>query len=176
MTIIIRPAKIDELPVLSRLCLRSKAVWGYDQAFLDACRSELTLRPDDLTSSRVAVAQTHGAVAGVVQVKVVATDADLLKLFIEPDRLRSGAGSALFRWAIEQARALGATRMIIEADPDAAAFYRHLGAYDIGSAPSGSIPGRFLPQLALDLNAPHLSISGDVDPGQADPNSQADPN
>ena len=127
MTIIIRPANIDELPFLSRLCLRSKAVWGYDQTFLDACRSELTLRPDDLSSSRVAVAETLGAVAGVVQVKVVATDADLLKLFIDPDRLRCGAGSALFRWAIEQARALGATRMIIEADPDAAAFYRRLG-------------------------------------------------
>jgi hypothetical protein len=45
----------------------------------------------------------------------------------------------------------GAARMTIEADPDAAPFYRHLGARDIGLAPSGSIAGRVLPKLALDL-------------------------
>jgi hypothetical protein len=34
----IRKATPEELPNLSELCLRSKAVWGYDQAFMEACR------------------------------------------------------------------------------------------------------------------------------------------
>jgi hypothetical protein len=41
--------------------------------------------------------------------------------------------------------------MIIEADPDAAPFYRRLGARDAGLAPSGSIAGRMLPKLVVEL-------------------------
>ena len=151
MSLVVRQARLEELPRLSELCLRSKAVWGYDQAFLEACRSELTLRPEELRTTLVAVAESESGVAGVVQIKVADAEADLLKLFIEPRKLRSGIGSFLFGWAIEQAKSMGATRLLIESDPDAASFYRGSGAYDVGVAPSGSIPGRFLPRLAFDL-------------------------
>ena len=40
---ILRPPRLDELPYLSDLCLRSKAVWDYDEAMLDAFKDELTL-------------------------------------------------------------------------------------------------------------------------------------
>jgi GNAT superfamily N-acetyltransferase len=86
-----------------------------------------------------------------VQVKVVHTEADLLKLFVEPSKLRRGIGGLLFDWAIKQAMNTGATKLFIEADPDAAPFYRGMGAFDVGFAPSGSIPGRLLPKLAFNL-------------------------
>jgi hypothetical protein len=41
--------------------------------------------------------------------------------------------------------------MVIEADPDAAPFYRKMGAKHCGFAPSGSIPGRVLPKLVKEL-------------------------
>ncbi len=151
MSLVVRQARLEELPGLSELCLRSKAVWGYDQAFLEACRSELTLRPEELRTTLVAVAESESGVAGVVQIKVADAEADLLKLFIEPRELRSGIGSFLLSWAIEQAKSMGATRLLVESDPDAASFYRGIGAYDVGVAPSGSIPGRFLARLAFDL-------------------------
>lgn len=151
MSVVVRPARSDELQSLSELCLRSKAVWGYDQAFLRACRRELTLVPDELRSTLIAVAEEQQDVAGVVQVKVVAADADLLKLFVEPSKLRRGIGSLLFSWAIQQATNSEATTLFIEADPDAAAFYRGMGAVDAGFAPSGSISGRLLPKLAFNL-------------------------
>jgi GNAT superfamily N-acetyltransferase len=148
---VVRQAKPEELPQLSELCLRSKGIWGYDQAFLDACRSELTFKPKDLQTSRIGVADTEKGVAGVVQVRIAGTEADLLKLFIEPRRIRSGIGTILFRWGAGQARSMGANRMFIEADPDAAPFYRRVGAYDVGLAPSYSIPGRLLPRLVFAL-------------------------
>jgi GNAT superfamily N-acetyltransferase len=151
LLLVVRQARLEELPGLSELCLRSKAVWGYDQAFLEACRSELTLRPEELRTTLVAVAESESGVAGVVQIKVADAEADLLKLFIEPRELRSGIGSFLLSWAIEQAKSMGATRLLVESDPDAASFYRGIGAYDVGVAPSGSIPGRFLARLAFDL-------------------------
>ncbi|MDX1402576.1 MAG: GNAT family N-acetyltransferase, partial [Kiloniellales bacterium] len=76
---------------------------------------------------------------------------DLLKLFVEPDKTGQGYGAALFEWATCEGRRLGASRMTIEADPDAEPFYRKQGARVVGTAPSGSIPGRRLPLLELQL-------------------------
>jgi GNAT superfamily N-acetyltransferase len=75
----------------------------------------------------------------------------LLKLFVEPEVLRKETGKALFTWATDIARRMGAHRMIIAVDPNAAPFYRRMGARDAGTAPSGSIPGRMLPKLAFDV-------------------------
>jgi N-acetylglutamate synthase-like GNAT family acetyltransferase len=148
---VIRPARIDELPALSDLCVRSKAVWGYDGHFMEACRDELSVDASDLQSTKIAVAEEGGSLIGVAQVQVAGRQANLLKLFVEPGRLRSGVGRALLAWALGLANDMGASRLLIEADPDAAPFYRRMGAVDVGLAPSGSIPGRMLPMLAVDL-------------------------
>jgi GNAT superfamily N-acetyltransferase len=142
---------VEELPVLSALCVRSKAVWGYDNDFLVACRRELTIEPPDLRSTSIAVAETDGKIVGVAQIKVVGSQADLLKLFVEPTTLRNGVGRTLFVWATDQATSRGANRLVIEADPDAVPFYRRMGAEHFGLAPSGSIQGRMLPRLLKEL-------------------------
>jgi GNAT superfamily N-acetyltransferase len=147
----IRAATIEELSGLSDLCFRSKAAWGYDEEFMEACRRELSFEPRDLELTPIAVAEHDGKPIGVAQVKVINNEADLIKLFVEPSAFRRGAGKALLIWAIDVAKKLGATRLTIDADPDAAPFYRRLGAYDIGQASSGSVPGRMLPKLAMNL-------------------------
>src|SRR5215510_4737723 len=151
VAITLRNVQIEELESLSELCLRSKAVWGYDAAFMAACRAELTLQSAELDSTHLHVA-TAGAIAlGLAQLKVTGDEAHLLKLFVEPGHLKSGIGGLLLDWAKERARACGARRLIIEADPDAVGFYHRCGARPAGLAHSGSIPGRTLPRLVLDL-------------------------
>jgi GNAT superfamily N-acetyltransferase len=145
----LRTPRYDEAEVLTELCLRSKAVWGYDEQFMQACRGELTLTASIMQSSYLKVAEIGGHLVGVAQVTVKGQLAELDKLFVEPTRLRSGAGKALFEWATAMARDGGAVTMVIEADPDAVGFYRRLGAVDYGTAPSGSIPGRLIPRLKL---------------------------
>ncbi|NQV43461.1 MAG: GNAT family N-acetyltransferase [Rhodospirillales bacterium] len=150
--ITLRIPREDELSALSALCLRSKAHWGYDDDFMAACVEELTLRPAELTTTQLQLAEDEQGYLGVAQVALEGDKtASLEVLFIEPERMGCGAGRRLFDWAVKQARALGSKSMMIEADPDAAPFYRHMGAYDVGEAPSGSIPGRLLPLLKLDL-------------------------
>jgi GNAT superfamily N-acetyltransferase len=136
---------------LTELCLRSKAVWGYDDEFMLACRKELTLTPSNMQSSQLKVAEIDGNLVGMVQVTVKGEMARLDKIFVEPDCLRSGSGRALFDWAKNAAREAGATTLMIDADPYASGFYRRMGALDDGIAPSGSIPGRYLPRLKLAL-------------------------
>ena len=147
----LRDVRPDELPDLSDLCLRSKAVWGYEDAFMTACRSELTLRSDELRSTHMQVAQRDTRVVGLAQVKIIGVDAELLKLFVEPAELKSGVGRLLFEWATARARDLGAIKMVIEADPGAAPFYERMGARQVGFTASQSIVGRMLPRLQMEF-------------------------
>jgi GNAT superfamily N-acetyltransferase len=147
----LRTPRPDEATALTELCLRSKAVWGYDEQFMEACRGELTITPDMLNSSYLQVAESEGCVIGVAQVTLETDFAELSKLFVEPTRLRCGAGRQLFDWAARAAHEAGATHLVIGADPQAAGFYRRMGAIDAGTVPSGSIPGKRLPLLKLCL-------------------------
>lgn len=142
-----------EAASLSALCLRSKAVWGYDDAFMAACVEELTVTIEALASSHFQVSDDNGNINGVVQVEVRGDEAELELLYVDPDRIGTGAGRALMSWAKDTSRALGADRLIIVADPHAVEFYEHMGARRIGEYPSGSIPGRMLPQLVIPLNS-----------------------
>jgi hypothetical protein len=85
---VLRPATVEELPTLSALSLRSKAVWGCDREFIEACRDELTIQQSELRSSSIVVAEESGRIVGVAQIKVAGSEADLLKLFVEPTMLR----------------------------------------------------------------------------------------
>lgn len=147
----LRRPEAHELPQLSTLCLRSKAVWGYDQAFLDACRTELTIGAEELETTALCVAEHDGELVGIAQITVDGEDADLQKMFVEPDTLGLGVGKALFAWAISTAKYLGARQMTIDADPGAVGFYKRMGAVEHGTAPSGSIPGRVLPRLQIEF-------------------------
>ena len=148
----LRDIRPNEFPYLDGLCLRSKAVWGYDDAFMAACRAELTLHPGELRTTELQVAERDATVVGLAQLRVAGGEAELMKLFVEPALLGSGIGRLLFKWATERARALGAVRMMIEADPGAAPFYERMGARHAGLAPSQSIPGRMLPLLQMELD------------------------
>lgn len=145
----IRPARAGEAAALSALALRSKAHWGYDAAFLDACRAELTLRDDELASRRTLVAEVDGGVAGFGTLEGEPPHGELGMLFVEPVAIGRGVGGALLAALVDRARGLGFTRLAIDADPFAEAFYLAHGAVRVGVVASGSVPGRVLPQLEL---------------------------
>ena len=143
MKLLLRPARAAECPALSELCMRSKAYWGYDAAFMEACRSELSVVPSD----EIIVAEVDQHLAGIAQVDMSGTFADLEKLFVDPVYIGKGLGRVLFEWCVQEACRLGSDRLMIEADPQAAPFYKRMGAKTVGTAPSASIPGRELPLL-----------------------------
>jgi len=60
----IRAARATDAEVLSELALRSKAHWGYDAAFLEACRSELTVQPENIARDVVVVLESAGVPRG----------------------------------------------------------------------------------------------------------------
>jgi GNAT superfamily N-acetyltransferase len=150
----VRSAKAGESQSLTALCVRSKAHWGYDTAFMKLSAAALAVSEDDIVAGRVLVAvDGTGRVVGMACVLSEGDTADLDALFIDPPAIGSGAGRALFDAAVASARRQGALRMTILADPNAAAFYERMGARYLRNAPSDAIPGRTLPFYDYDLTS-----------------------
>ena len=145
--LILRPARPDEHAALSNLCMRSKATWGYDDAFMEMCRDELTLSEADCVSPNIIVAERDGKLVGMAEISADDEGCFLEKLFVDPDQQNGGIGRMLLDWAVIRASTLGQREMIIEADPGAEGFYERCGAVRDGFAPSGSIADRQLPRL-----------------------------
>ena len=91
MQVELEPAKLTDLPEISALCLRSKAYWGYDAAFMAACEDELTLRPEDL-SDHLIFARNGNVLVGTVCVISNGPDAELAHLYIDPPFIGRGLG------------------------------------------------------------------------------------
>ncbi|HEY5024210.1 MAG TPA: GNAT family N-acetyltransferase [Acidimicrobiales bacterium] len=153
---VVRRALTAEVEVLSELALRSKAHWGYDETFIEACREELTVRPQDVEGRQltVAVQAGTGRILGFYGLLGTGPDeAELSALFVEPAVIGTGIGRLLFDDAVGVAHEAAVRRIRIEADPFAAAFYEHMGATPSGTTPSHSMAGRELPLYVVDIPA-----------------------
>lgn len=155
----VRRARPDEAARLTELVLRSKAHWGYDEAFMAACRDELTLVPGEIAAHRTAVAEVadgaagEAGVLGVVTVEGEPPRGAIGMLFVEPAAMGRGVGRLLYGHALRVAAEAGFRTLTIDADPNAEAFYRAMGAVTVGRTPSGSVPGRTLPLMEVALGA-----------------------
>lgn len=150
----IRAANAGEAAVLTALCLRSKAHWGYDDIFMRLSAPSLTISPELIAAGRVLTAVApDGTIAAMASLAPLEGGVwDLLHMFVDPDFIGRGAGRALFAAVCDMARAQGGGTLSIQADPHAEAFYLRMGAIRDGHAPSEAIPGRMLPMLRLALN------------------------
>lgn len=150
----LRTPHAHEHALLTDLVMRSKASNGYDAAFMQAVQAELAITPAMIAEGPFRVMTLNGRAVGTVQVARQGADWHLNRLFIDPDCQGLGIGRRLLDWAMAEARRLGASKLHIESDPNAEAFYLKAGAVRTGLAPSGSIPGRMIPLLILPLDDP----------------------
>ncbi|TQJ09749.1 acetyltransferase (GNAT) family protein [Lapillicoccus jejuensis] len=163
MTPSLRPGTPGEARLLSDLALRSKAHWGYDAAFLAACRDDLTLGAG--AAERSVVAEADGRVAGFHLLLAEDSEARvgrLEMLFVDPAALGGGVGRLLVQDAVSRAAARGWRTLRLDADPHAEAFYLRLGARRVGEVPSTAVPGRVLPLLELDVAAGSVALREQV--------------
>jgi len=150
----LRAAEPHEASALSDLALRSKGHWGYSQAFLAACRAELTVTPQRCASGAVTVAVRSGRILGFHVLEGSPPDGQLAALFVDSDLIGTGVGDRLLRHALGSAGRQGFRSLALEADPGAEGFYVRYGAVRAGEVASGSIPGRLLPRLTFELSSP----------------------
>ena len=150
----IRPARTEEAQELTELIMRSKAHWGYDQKFMQMCTKELTLTAKQIQENPTFVLEHNSIPIGVLMLTHIdASTVEMELLFVEPEWIGKGIGKQLVEHAKEVALTIGYKEIEVQADPFAEPFYTAMGATKIGEKPSGSIPGRMLPLLTIQLSA-----------------------
>lgn len=150
----IRKANADDVSLMSEIACRSKAHWGYSTEFMAACRAELSVTPERISADAFTywVYELNANVVGFYAIEVLSpNEAELDALFVLPENIGQGIGKSLLQHALNYAKNQGVSKVNVQSDPHAEAFYLAAGGTLIGKQPSGSIAGRYLPVLAFDL-------------------------
>ena len=148
----IRRALETEGAALSDLSMLSKQSNGYDDAFMDACRDELAVTPERLRADEYWVADADG-ICGCASLSINHDKkiGVVHSFFVEPNLRGSGIGKLLWQKLQERAQTHGFEALVLDADPNAEEFYQNIGFVKVKDTPSGSIEGRFIPYIRLDL-------------------------
>ena len=163
MTSLIRRAIPDEVSYLNELTGRSVLSWGYEPEFLNWEPEVITVTREFIASSPVYVLEEAGHIVGYYGLLGEPPEMALDKLFVAPDQIGTGCGKRLWRHAVATARELGACELTLASDPNAAPFYRAMGAEWVGEEPT-SRPGWALQMFRFSVSA--ASTEGQ-DPEQA---------
>ena len=148
----IRPAATDEASALTSMALEAKRYWGYPEHWIKHWESDLTITSNFIHDNHVYVAEENGQIQGFYALIVTGDKAELDHMWVKPTLIGTGIGKELFLDAMERAAALKVSAVEISSDPNAAGFYKRMGATQIGEIDS-SIEGqpRKIPRLKKQL-------------------------
>jgi ribosomal protein S18 acetylase RimI-like enzyme len=152
-TMNIRRAREFEAVALSALAFDSKQHWGYSPQDIKRWLPGLIVSSHDIASKPTFIAEIENEVAGFYLLTPKPQAWELDHLWVVPKFMRCGIGRALLAHAANSARLAGVSSIVIDSDPNAEPFYVACGATRQGvvSAPSTDNPGRFRPQLKLQV-------------------------
>ena len=120
-------ARPEDAEALTEIAFAAKRHWGYPERWIQIWRDVLTVTPELVAANPTFSAIEDGRVVGFSSLTTKPRP-DLTHLWVLPSAMGRGFGRALFERAVAEARALGIAAFEIEADPNAEAFYRYMGA------------------------------------------------
>lgn len=140
--IAIIPAREASLEALNGLISRSKAYWDWPDEYLSRAVPLHRITPSYLRSNRCfEVVTKHGELLGFLSITEGNGRVVIDNLWIEPEHIRRGIGSAAVHFAFELARACGWPHLWVLPDPPAEGFYRALGFCDTGERVPSRVNG-----------------------------------
>jgi len=147
----IRPASADEAAALTGIALDAKRHWGYPEHWIKHWESDLTISPEFIRHNHVYIIEEEGEIQGFYALCVTGNKAELEHLWVTPALIGTGIGKELFLDAMERAAKLDISAVEISSDPNAAGFYKRMGATQIGET-DADIEGqvRKLPRLKIE--------------------------
>jgi len=148
----IRPASADEANALTKIALAAKRYWGYPEHWIEHWESDLTITSDFIRNNHVYVVESNGEIQGFYALCVTGSKAELEHMWVTPAFIGTGIGKELFLDAMERAANLNLAGFQLTTDPNAAGFYKRMGAEQIGEVGS-EIEGqpRILPRMKIDI-------------------------
>ena len=125
-------ARPEDADALTEIAFAAKRHWGYPESWIQSWREVLTVTPKLVAENPTFSVTENDRPVGFYSLTAEPRP-DLTHLWVLPSAMGRGLGRALFEHAVLQARALGWASFEIEADPNAEAFYLHMGAKRIGT-------------------------------------------
>jgi GNAT superfamily N-acetyltransferase len=146
----IRRSAPEEAATLTTIALEAKRHWGYPEDWIKHWESDLTISSDFIRDNHVYVAEENGEIRGFYALCIANSKAELEHMWVTPAVIGTGIGKELFLDAMERAAKLDVGSVEITADPNAAGFYKRMGATQIGESES-IVDGhaRKLPRLEI---------------------------
>jgi len=146
----VRPAQAPDGAALADLYRRSSLSNVGDQPHLLEHPDALALPWSEGVQARTRVATRGPQIVGFATLESTDTVAELEHLFVDPNSMRQGVASALIRHAVLIARAHGARRLVVTANPHALDFYLRVGFLDDGATTTRFGPAR---RMHMDFGA-----------------------
>jgi ribosomal protein S18 acetylase RimI-like enzyme len=152
---VITPARgTEHIETIRQLFLEYEQAIGVDLGFQNFAR-ELATLPGQYASpdGRLYVAQLDDEIAGCVALRKHAPGVcEMKRLYVCPAFRGLGLGKRLAQRVMEDARAIGYERMVLDTLPtmtDAIAMYRGLGFHEIAPYRPNPVPGALFMELKL---------------------------
>ena len=147
----IRRSAPEDAETLTTIALEAKRHWGYPEHWIKHWESDLTISSDFIRDTHVYVDEENGEIRGFYALCIADNKAELEHMWVTPAVIGTGIGKELFLDAMERAAKLDLGSVEISSDPNAAGFYKRMGATQIGETDSvvdGQI--RKLPRLKIE--------------------------
>jgi len=152
MNIWIRRVYPAEAEILSRIAFSAKTHWGYPKHWMELWQPQLTFTPEYFEENESWVVEMSNTPIAFYTLQDRNGNAWIENLWVLPEYIGQGIGKQLFIHAMELARQRGYKTLQLEADPNAAGFYKKMGMYQIGER-VGEVDGqkRILPIMEMSL-------------------------
>lgn len=143
--IVFRKARLDDIPVMNQISVQSKRHWGYPDSWIEKWNDDLTLNQIKFESLSILLLEIDDQSMGFCAISKEGQDYEIEHLWLLPGLIGKGLGKRLLKESINRFVPKN-SRIYVEADPNAEAFYQRQGfkTFDrIESYPKG----RFLPRM-----------------------------
>ncbi len=161
-TMNIRQARKEEAEALTEISFAAKAYWNYPEEYFILWQNELTISKQYIEDNTVFVFHQENWIAAFasliilekpLNVKDISLQPGLWldHMFVKPDNIEKGIGTALFHHCSAFAFRLGFQKMRILADPNSLGFYLKMNCRYLDDYPS-TIQGRTTPYLEYILD------------------------
>lgn len=144
------PANPDDAAFLTQFALDSNSFYCYRTVSDEEAKKVFILKKEDFLTSFVILMNSDDTLIGFYSLKAKEPQ-ELGHLFLKPSHIYQGFGVLLFQKAMDHARSLGWKQLTWESDPNAANFYKKMGAKQIGKNPCRLNPSYESPVFQYDL-------------------------
>jgi len=140
-----RIAETGDLETLNAISVKSKAYWGYPEAWIEKWLDELTLNDEKLSKQNVLVIENENKIVGFSSIVENNENYEIVHLWLLPAYIGKGLGKKLLAKTIESFVKTD-KEIIVVADPNAVPFYQSQG-FVIFDKVESFPKGRFLPVM-----------------------------